>query len=88
MNWCLRSLRGSWNDEEEAQGICIFGRDAFCPLAFQLRADVLGDRDEGAAKDYGGRHTFEELLENPLPDGEYAADIVGIEWNSFWGAVG
>ncbi len=50
--------------------------------------DIFGNRFYSNTASLEMKYTFEELLENPLPDGEYAADIVGIEWNSFWGAVG
>lgn len=50
--------------------------------------DIFGNRFYSDTASMEMKYTFEELLEDPLPDGEYAADITDIEWNSFWGAVG
>ncbi len=53
-----------------------------------IATDIFGNRFYSNTARLEMKYTYDELLANPLPDGEYAADIVAIEWNSFWGAVG
>lgn len=50
--------------------------------------DIFGNRFYSKTADMKMKYTYEELLENPLPDGEYAAEIEEIFEYLRWGAVG
>ncbi len=50
--------------------------------------DIFGNRYYSDTANMEMKYTYDELLENPLPDGEYAADITDIYYDETWGAVG
>ncbi len=50
--------------------------------------DIFGNRFYSDTAGLEMKYTYDELLADPLPDGEYAAEVMGIEWDSYWGAVG
>ena len=50
--------------------------------------DIFGNRVYSNTAYFQMLYTYEELLANPVPDGECAAEIVGIDWDSSWGPVG
>ena len=50
--------------------------------------DIFGNRFYSNTANFEMKYTFDELLQTPLPDGECAAEITDIDWDSYWGAVG
>lgn len=50
--------------------------------------DIFGNRIYSNTAYFQMLYTYEELLENPVPDGKCAGEIVGIDWDSSWGPVG
>lgn len=50
--------------------------------------DIFGNRFYSDTASFQLRYTYEELLNDPLPEGVCAGEIVDIQWDSFWGSVG
>ena len=51
-------------------------------------SDIFGNQFYSNTALMTMKYSYEELLEHPLPDGAYAADIRDIYWDSSWGLVG